>query len=46
MHYRDPDYDEARADDFRCLGCEAPLPLWKRRGGFCEACRVDHGDDE
>jgi hypothetical protein len=32
--------DEARADEFRCLDCEAPL-LYPRPGGRCAACRGD-----
>lgn len=35
---RDPDEDDARADDFRCHGCEAPLPSgW--RGRVCVDCQ-------
>ena len=42
---RDDDRDDARADDFRCHGCETPLarPLSGRR--FCAACRAERGWD-
>ena len=44
---RDPDEDDARADDFRCYGCETPMPTF--RGGWCQACKDEglgpHKDD-
>ena len=42
MKYRhlDADYDNDRADDFRCVGCERPLPVGRLvwGGRFCDAC--------
>lgn len=34
------DRDDARADDFRCHGCETPLPLGFR--GPCMNCRDEN----
>lgn len=42
MTSRTREEDDARADDFRCLGCEAPLPVWMlRRRRYCAACRME-----
>lgn len=38
----DPDADDARADDFRCHGCEAPLALPLGRRRLCAACEAEH----
>ena len=35
----EPDPDRGRADDFRCRGCEQPLPVGVR--GLCDECRED-----
>jgi hypothetical protein len=40
---RTRDEDDARADDFRCRGCETPLPPTLRRAGYCGACKRERG---
>lgn len=40
MRRRDPDAEDNRADDFRCHGCEEPLPVGYR-SKFCWRCREE-----
>ena len=37
MRHRDDAADDARADDFRCPGCETPTMT----GRYCDACRAE-----